>query len=74
MKKIKTIVEIIILLGIIVIALWFGAFLLKDKNEFFCKLSFGEYKVMPTKGYHIEGYRSTHKCVGSFIVNIYNKY
>ena len=46
MKKIKIILEAIVFTVIVTIVLWLGAFLLRDKSEFFCKLSFGEYRTI----------------------------
>jgi len=45
--KIGTILEIIIFTIVVIIVLWLGAFLLRDKSEFFCKMSFGEYGFVP---------------------------
>lgn len=48
MKKIKTVIEVFILALVLIIALWLGAFLLRDKSELFCEMSFGEYRLIPS--------------------------
>lgn len=71
----KKALEIVALVFVLAIALWLGAFLLRDKSEFFCQMSFGEYRIIPEGGPPRvpEGYRATRKCLDSFIVNLYNK-
>jgi len=72
MKKIKLILESFLLAIIIIIALWLGAFLLRDKGELFCKLSFGEYRKIPTA--HIITTGSIpfeNVCTGSFVFKIF---
>ena len=71
-KRTKTIIEVIILTIVLIIALWVGAFLLRDKSEFFCKMSFGEYRTTSFSSVPTVGNVLYNKaCVGSLIVDIF---
>ncbi len=72
-KRTKTIIEVIILTIVLIIALWVGAFLLRDKSELFCKMSFGEYRIIPTGGPPTVPMNdpSSRACLGTFIVDIF---
>lgn len=70
----KKIIEIIVLTIIIIITLWLGAFLLRDKSEFFCKVSFGEYIGNPASNIQTGGsIKFNYTCTNLPIVNLFSK-
>ncbi len=72
-KRTKTIIEVIILTIVLVILLWVGAFLLRDKSELFCKMSFGEYSPIPSDGAPTIHMVSKKACIRSSIISFFNK-
>ncbi|MBN2087931.1 hypothetical protein JW758_06320 [Candidatus Peregrinibacteria bacterium] len=66
----KKTIEIIFLIIIVLFVLWLTAFFLRDKNEFFCKVSFGELRSTNFSDV-ITLNENTYnkKCVGTWIVD-----
>ena len=71
MNKIKKISEVILLSLIIIIALWLGAFLLRDKSELFCKMSLGELRTFNLSNTPSLSKIDDERCVGTWIVDTF---
>lgn len=73
MKNTKKVIEIIILSLLAIVLLWLGAFLLRDKNELFCKMSFGKYTGLPaTYATTVGSIKFNYTCTGSPIFDLFN--